>query len=183
MTQTATVPRGKRRGDPIVYAHDTVPVGAEALVRWHHPHRGLVSPVEFIDVAESTGLIVPLGDWGIGQACHQAQAWRADGVVDDAFYISVNLSTRQLSEPRLVEMVGCVLDDSGLSPGALVLEITESALMLDLEAGLARLRSFKDLGIQLALDDYGTGYSSLNRLENSRSISSRSTRASSTSSM
>ena len=149
---------------PIVNAHDTTPVGAEALVRWHHPRRGLVNPIDFVDVAESTGLIVPLGDWVLNQACRQARAWRQASVVDDAFYISVNLSARQLAEPSLVENVARALRDSGLPPDALVLEITESTLMLNFDAGFDRLQALKALGLRLALDDYGTGYSSLNRL-------------------
>jgi diguanylate cyclase (GGDEF)-like protein len=149
---------------PIVTAHDAIPVGAEALVRWNHPHRGLVPPAEFIGVAESTGLIVALGDWVLNHACRQTQAWRQEGVIDDDFYIAVNLSARQLAEPSLVDSVRRALIDSGLPPEALVLEITESVVMLDLDAGLARLHSLKDLGLRIALDDYGTGYSSLNRL-------------------
>jgi diguanylate cyclase (GGDEF)-like protein len=149
---------------PIVTAHDAIPTGAEALVRWNHPRRGLVLPAEFIGVAESTGLIVPLGNWVLNQACRQTQAWRQDGVVDDEFYIAVNLSARQLAEPTLVDTVIRALDDSGLPARALVLEITESTLMVNFDAGLARLWALKELGLGLALDDYGTGYSSLNRL-------------------
>jgi diguanylate cyclase (GGDEF)-like protein len=120
---------------PIVTAHDAIPVGAEALVRWNHPTRGLVMPdVEFIGVAESTGLIVALGDWVLNQACHQTQAWRHEGTINDDFYIAVNLSARQLAEPALVDNVRRALDGSGLPPRALVLEITESAVMLDLDA-------------------------------------------------
>ena len=149
---------------PIVKTHDATPVGAEALIRWHHPRRGLMVPNEFVDVAESAGLIVPLGDWVLNQACGQAQCWRQAGIVDDAFYISVNLSARQLAEPALVDTVARALQRSGLPASALVLEITETTLMLDFDAGLARLESLKSLGLRLALDDYGTGYSSLNRL-------------------
>jgi EAL domain-containing protein (putative c-di-GMP-specific phosphodiesterase class I) len=115
-------------------------------------------------VAESTGLIVALGASVLDEACRQTQAWRRAGVVDDTFYVSVNLSARELAEPTLVESVTRALRVSGLPPEALVLEITESTLMLDFDAGLARLRSLKALGLRLALDDYGTGYSSLNRL-------------------
>jgi diguanylate cyclase (GGDEF)-like protein/PAS domain S-box-containing protein len=149
---------------PVVDSHDATPVGAEALIRWHHPRRGLVNPVDFIDVAESTGLIVPLGDWILNEACRQVEAWRHAGVVDDGFYISVNLSARQLAEPNLVENVDRALGDSGLPPDVLVLEVTESTLMLDFDAGLARLQALKALGLRIALDDYGTGYSSLSRL-------------------
>ncbi len=148
----------------VVSVGDATPAGAEALIRWNHPRRGLVFPVEFISEAESTGLIVPIGDWILNEAIRQAQAWRRAGTVDDGFYVSVNLSPRQLAEPGLVENVSRALRDSGLPPHALVLEITESTLMLDLDASIARLRSLKDLGLRIALDDYGTGYSSLNRL-------------------
>jgi len=149
---------------PIVDARDGAPGGAEALARWRHPTRGLLPPSAFIDVAESTGLIVALGDWVLGEACRQTAAWRRDGTVDDDFYVSVNLSPRQLTEAGLVARVATCLCQSGLPPANLVLEITESTLMLDYEAALARLHALKDLGLRLALDDYGTGFSSLNRL-------------------
>jgi diguanylate cyclase (GGDEF)-like protein/PAS domain S-box-containing protein len=148
----------------LVNVGDAKPAGAEALIRWNHPDRGLVYPSEFIGIAESTGLIVPIGDWVLNEACRQTQVWRRDGTVDDDFYVSVNLSPRQLAEPTLVDDVVRALRDSGLPPRVLVLEITESTLMLDFDAGLARLRALKDLGLRIALDDYGTGYSSLNRL-------------------
>ena len=149
---------------PIVTAHNAIPVGAEALVRWNHPERGLVPPEEFIGFAESTGLIVALGDWVLNKACSQTQAWRHEGVISDDFYIAVNLSARQLAEPGLVDSVRRALRASGLPPKALVLEITESTVMLDPDVGLARLHALKELGLRIALDDYGTGYSSLNRL-------------------
>ena len=149
---------------PIVDVPEAMPAGAEALVRWHHPRRGLVGPAEFVKVAESAGLIVPLGTWVLNQACRQTQAWRVAGVVGDAFYISVNLSPRQLADPTLIETVERALRDSGLPPSALVLEITESTLMVDFDSSLARLQSLSELGLRLALDDYGTGYSSLSRL-------------------
>jgi len=149
---------------PIVGVRDAMPVGAEALVRWHHPQRGLVAPAEFVDAAESTGLIVAIGDWVLNEACRQAQAWRQAQTIDDAFYVSVNLSLRQLAEAKITDDVAQALRQSGLPPSALVLEITETALMLDFDASLARLQALKDLGVRLALDDFGTGYSSLNRL-------------------
>jgi diguanylate cyclase (GGDEF)-like protein len=149
---------------PIVRVSDTTPIGVEALVRWHHPHNGLLSPARFIDVAESTGLIVALGDWVLNQSCNQAQSWRTDGTVDDDFYISVNVSPRQLVEPRLVEEVARALRTSGLPPHALVLEITEGSIMLDFDSSLRRLNALRSLGVRIALDDFGTGYSSLNRL-------------------
>jgi diguanylate cyclase (GGDEF)-like protein/PAS domain S-box-containing protein len=151
---------------PIVSAQHATPVGAEALIRWNHPRYGMTPAIEFVEIAESTGLIVQLGEWVLNQACAQAQIWRAADVVDDSFYVSVNLSARQLVEPGVVESVRQALKISGLPARALVLEITESTLMLDYSASLTRLSALKALGLALALDDYGTGYSSLNRLAN-----------------
>ena len=149
---------------PIVTAHNSRVVGAEALVRWNHGRFGMIPAIEFIEIAESSRLIIVLGDWVLNMACAQAQSWRETGVVDESFYVSVNLSARQLGEPEIVDRVARALRDSGLPPSALVLEITESTLMLNFKAGLARLHSLRELGLRLALDDYGTGYSSLNRL-------------------
>jgi EAL domain-containing protein (putative c-di-GMP-specific phosphodiesterase class I) len=149
---------------PIIDTVAATTIGAEALVRWHHPTRGLVHPSEFIPVAESTGLIVPLGQWVLAEACRQAKAWRQNGVADEAFYISVNLSARQLQDPNLIIDVAAALDDSGLAASALVLEVTESVIIDDLDIALARLHALKDLGLRLAVDDFGTGYSSLSYL-------------------
>jgi diguanylate cyclase (GGDEF)-like protein/PAS domain S-box-containing protein len=151
---------------PIVSVHTATAIGAEALVRWHHPSRGLVNPVDFIPVAESTGLIVPLGKWVLTEACREAQSWRRSGLTDEAFYISVNLSARQLQDPALLDDVAAALQDSGLPAGAVVLEVTESAVMQDLDVAVARLQALKDLGLRLAVDDFGTGYSSLSYLRN-----------------
>ncbi len=150
---------------PILRISDQRPVGVEALIRWHHPRSGLVLPAEFIGEAEIAGLVVPIGDWVLSEACRQAQAWRVDGTTDDDFYISVNLAPRQLAEPTVIDAIARALHESGLPPGALVLEITESSLMLDQEVGLVRLSDVQDLGVRLALDDFGTGYSSLTRLQ------------------
>jgi diguanylate cyclase (GGDEF)-like protein len=150
---------------PIVGVRDSMPAGAEALVRWHHPRRGLVAPAEFVSAAESTGLIVAIGDWVLNEACRQAQSWRQARTTNDAFYVSVNLSPRQLAEANVVEYVARALRRSGLPPSALVLEMTETCFMPDFDAGLARLTALKDLGVRLAVDDFGTGYSSLNRLQ------------------
>jgi diguanylate cyclase (GGDEF)-like protein/PAS domain S-box-containing protein len=149
---------------PIVSAQTNIATGCEALVRWHHPRRGLLQPNTFIGLAEANGVIGPLGAWVLAAACGQAQTWRRDGIVGDGFYMSVNLSARQLAEPGLVDTVGRALETSGLPPEALVLEITESALMADFDAALDQLNALKRLGVRIALDDYGTGYSSLNRL-------------------
>jgi diguanylate cyclase (GGDEF)-like protein/PAS domain S-box-containing protein len=149
---------------PIVTAHDTRLVGVEALVRWNHGRLGMIPAIDFIEIAESTNLIIPLGEWVLNQACAQAQAWKEGGVVEDAFYVSVNLSAHQLADPLIVDKVARALGESKLPSKSLVLEITESVLMLDFEACLGRLNSLKSLGLRLAIDDYGTGYSTLHRL-------------------
>jgi diguanylate cyclase (GGDEF)-like protein/PAS domain S-box-containing protein len=172
LEMAADLRRGIERGElevfyqPIVNVHTSTAIGAEALVRWHHPSRGLMPPAEFIPIAESTGLIVPLGKWVLTQACRQAQSWRRSGLINDAFYISVNLSARQLQDPALLDDVTAAIQDSGLPARGLVLEVTESVLMEDLDAALARLQALKDLGLRLAVDDFGTGYSSLSYLRN-----------------
>jgi diguanylate cyclase (GGDEF)-like protein/PAS domain S-box-containing protein len=149
---------------PIVNVDSAATIGAEALVRWRHPSRGLVSPDEFIPVAESTGLIVPLGKWVLAEACRRVQSWKDVGVVDDAFYVSVNLSARQLQDPGLLDDVAFVLGETGLAAGVVVLEVTESIIMDDLESALECLHALKGLGLRLAIDDFGTGYSSLSYL-------------------
>jgi diguanylate cyclase (GGDEF)-like protein len=138
--------------------------GLEALVRWNHPTRGLVMPGGFIPVAEEAGMIVPLGVWVLGEACRQTAEWRRrlDGAAD--LWISVNLSTRQLLEPDLIDRVAEVLRESTLDPSALVLEITEGALMEDVEQTSFKLHALRGLGARLALDDFGTGSSSLGHL-------------------
>ena len=152
-------------------------VGAEALVRWHHPDRGMVSPGRFIPLAEETGLIVPLGDWVLREACRQAAVWAREG---RPLRVSVNLSARQLGERGLVPSVRAALDAAGLDPRWLDLELTESALIENLggkgldgkgldgrgtgETAADRLAALRALGIRLSVDDFGTGYSSLSYL-------------------
>jgi diguanylate cyclase (GGDEF)-like protein len=135
--------------------------GAEALVRWHHPDRGLVLPGEFIAVAEQSNQIVRLGRWVLAQACVQAVQWQQEYPSPTPRYVSVNLSGRQLADPDIVRTVRAVLTGSGLDPSLLVLEITESVLMEDVDVAVARLHALRELGIRLAVDDFGTGYSSL----------------------
>jgi diguanylate cyclase (GGDEF)-like protein/PAS domain S-box-containing protein len=149
---------------PIVATHTSRLIGAEALVRWNHPTRGLLDPSEFIPIAEATGLIVPLGRQVLLKATRQAQEWRQSHLVGDEFYVSVNLSTHQLQEPDLVDDISGALDTSGLPPAALVLEVTESAIIEDLDLTLPRLHAIRSLGVSLAVDDFGTGYSSLSYL-------------------
>ncbi len=134
--------------------------GVEALVRWQHPRRGIVSPLEFIPLAEENGLIVPLGRWAIQEACRQVRVWQKEIPVDEPIALNVNLSARQLRHPNIVRDIADALDDSGLLPSRLILEITESVLMVDTAATLNRLFQLKSLGVRLAVDDFGTGYSS-----------------------
>jgi diguanylate cyclase (GGDEF)-like protein/PAS domain S-box-containing protein len=139
-------------------------VGAEALVRWQHPTRGLLQPGDFIGVAEETGQIVELGRWVLEEACRQSARWRAELAYD--LGVSVNVSTRQIRRPGLVEDVRAALEASGLAPHALTLEITESALARRREEMTVILEEVTALGVVLALDDFGTGYSSLSLLRN-----------------
>jgi diguanylate cyclase (GGDEF)-like protein/PAS domain S-box-containing protein len=134
--------------------------GFEALVRWNHPVRGVISPADFIPLAESTGLIRPLGQWVLAEACRQGVAWGALAP-DRVLTMAVNVSGRQFDQPDLPAIVAGVLADTGLSPDRLCLEMTESVLMTDTEENLAVLLSLKEIGVKLAIDDFGTGYSSL----------------------
>lgn len=133
--------------------------GMEALIRWRHPERGLVAPTEFIPLAEETGLIIPIGEWVIRQACEHASAW--------AFPIpvAVNVSAKQLASGKLINTVASALASSGLQPDRLEMEITESVLMSDVKSCVVTLHALRDLGIRISMDDFGTGYSSLSYLQ------------------
>jgi diguanylate cyclase (GGDEF)-like protein len=137
-------------------------VGWEALLRWNHPVRGFVSPITFIPVAEDTGLIAPLGEWVLIEACRTAAAWSGGSLADCR--LSVNLSCRQFAQARLEEKIDQVLERSGLPPTRLELEITETVLMDDPQRAINLLRRLKEKGISIAIDDFGTGYSSLSYL-------------------
>ncbi len=137
--------------------------GFEALVRWHHPLRGYVTPGVFLPLAEETGLIVQIGRWVLADACRQAARWGL--ATGDAPSVSVNLAARQLDSESLMDDVRAALAASGLQPSRLILEITESDVMRDPELALARLKALKALGVKLAIDDFGTGYSSLSHLQ------------------
>ena len=138
-------------------------VGFEALLRWHHPELGTVSPVRFIPIAEETGLIIPIGEWVLREACRQNKAWQDAGL--PPVVVAVNLSAVQFRQHDLVPQVAEVLSESGLSPRWLELEVTESALMHNIDHVIKVLHSLKDLGVLLSIDDFGTGYSSLNYLK------------------
>src|SRR5207253_663135 len=133
--------------------------GAEALLRWQHPRLGLLAPNRFIDLAEETGAIVPIGRWVLKEACARAAAW------DGSYSIAVNLSARQFSDPGLLATVEEALRESGLDPALLELEITESMVMLEPEAAAQTMRKLRALGTRLSMDDFGTGYSSLGYLK------------------
>lgn len=138
-------------------------VGVEALVRWEHPQRGLVSPAEFIPVAERTGLIADIDAWVMRQACQQMCQWRQAGV--ELSFVAVNVSSRLFARRELYQQVAQVLRETGLAPACLELEVTESAVMDDPEVALEQMHRLRELGVCLAIDDFGTGYSSLLRLK------------------
>ncbi|OGI45303.1 MAG: hypothetical protein A2V92_04195 [Candidatus Muproteobacteria bacterium RBG_16_65_31] len=137
--------------------------GAEALLRWQHPRKGLILPLEFIPLLEETGLIVPVGRWVLHTACAQAKTWIEAG--HRGLRVAVNLSARQFKQPKLVDVIAATLEETGLDPRHLDLELTESILLEQTEDSLAALRRLHDMGIHLALDDFGTGYSSLGYLK------------------
>ena len=140
--------------------------GLEALIRWHHPEHGLISPLDFVPLAEETGMIRTIGDWVLRTATQAARSWQNDrGPTGERLTIGVNLSARELHEPGLVDCVDAALRGSGLRPVDLTLEITESVLMHDTKAAIIRLNELKGLGVRLAIDDFGTGYSSLSYLK------------------
>ncbi len=134
-------------------------IGAEALVRWRDPKRGLISPVEFIPIAEETGLIIPMGEWVMHEAARQSQAWLAEGL--DISSIAVNLDGAQISRSNIIATVEHVLADTGIEPARLELEITESLLLENAEGGMGTVAVLHEMGISVAIDDFGTGYSSL----------------------
>jgi EAL domain-containing protein (putative c-di-GMP-specific phosphodiesterase class I) len=144
---------------PLVRLDTREIIGAEALVRWQHPDRALLPPAEFIDVAEDTGLIVPLGRWVVEQAVRDAAEWQV--VAGRRLSVSANLSPRQLHDPDLIAIVAATLHDAGLAPEALAIEITENLLMKDAELARSRIAALRSMGVRIAVDDFGTGYSSL----------------------
>lgn len=138
-------------------------IGVEALVRWRHPERGLVSPAQFIQIAEESGFIVPIGRWVLGEACRQARVWQDTGL--PPLRIAVNISAVELRAKGFVAGVGAILNETRLEPRYLELELTETFLMQDSKSTVTVLQAIKDMGIHLALDDFGTGYSSLSYLK------------------
>ena len=150
---------------PIVEMHTEKVRGVEALIRWNHPTRGFVMPDRFIQLAEQTGQIVPIGRWVLNEACNQVMRWRKEHGADAPQTIAVNLSVRQLHDPKLLEDVADALSASGLEPEALTLEITESMLIEETDRGSRALDQLKAMKVKVAIDDFGTGYSSLSYLK------------------
>ncbi len=148
---------------PIVKLQSGEIIGVEALIRWQHPKLGWISPDQFISIAEANGLIESIGNWVLKVACLDRKAWRNKGLCP--IRISINLSARQLEHPDLVKHIGQILNDTETSAADLELEITESALMGDIERSIETLTQLRNQGISLALDDFGTGYSSLSYLK------------------
>jgi len=137
-------------------------IGAEALIRWHHPLRGLIAPAEFISIAEQTGMINPIGKWVLDQACKDAVHWRSCG--QQPFYVAVNVSAVQLRNPEFAKDVAAALHNAGLDPHELHIEITETSLMQNEEAAAIVIRELQEQGVEVWMDDFGTGYSSLSYL-------------------
>jgi diguanylate cyclase (GGDEF)-like protein len=137
-------------------------VGMEALVRWRHPEMGLISPLEFIPLAEETGLIVPIGEWILRRSCAQSRLWRDKGF---NLHVAVNLSARQFQEPNLSQMVTEIIEETGFNPSFLNLEVTESSIMKNAESAVKTLGELRGMGIKISIDDFGTGYSSLGYLK------------------
>jgi len=171
MTTEHSLHRAIERSELMLYYQPVVdivtaePVGVEALIRWQHPEQGLVAPYRFIPVAEESGLIIPIGEWVLEEACRQLCDWQRGCGTGPRGSVDVNLSARQIDHPELVDTVERILASTGLPPENLTLEITESALMKDAASALQVLRALKGLGVVLAIDDFGTGYSSLSYLQ------------------
>ncbi|HST50843.1 MAG TPA: EAL domain-containing protein [Pyrinomonadaceae bacterium] len=149
---------------PIVSLGDFRLRGFEALVRWQHPERGFISPMDFIPVAEETGMIIQIGEFVLREACRQMQQWQKGFPADPPLYVTVNLSSKQFSQTTLISKVGMILQETGVRPQSVKLEITESVVMENIDTATDMLRQLRALGVQLAIDDFGTGYSSLSYL-------------------
>jgi EAL domain-containing protein (putative c-di-GMP-specific phosphodiesterase class I) len=150
---------------PIVALDDEAIVGMEALVRWEHPRHGLLPPAAFLPLAEETGLIVPLGRLVLRSACHSLRRWQRTQRRHRNLYVSVNLGAQEINAPGLARDVKTILDDTGLDPSSLILEVTEGVLLATDDQMMTQLRMLKRLGVRLAIDDFGTGYSALNYLQ------------------
>ncbi|OGB32905.1 MAG: hypothetical protein A3F78_00085 [Burkholderiales bacterium RIFCSPLOWO2_12_FULL_61_40] len=168
MNMEASMRRGLERGEFKLHYQPKIElgtqriVGAEALVRWQHPQIGLIHPIEFIPLAEESGLILPLGEWVLAEACRQQVTWKNQGLGE--LRVAINMSPRQFRQEDLAERVAAVFAETGADPTYLTLELTESMVMQDVNSTLMALRTLKQLGLTISLDDFGTGYSSLSYL-------------------
>jgi diguanylate cyclase (GGDEF)-like protein/PAS domain S-box-containing protein len=159
------------RGELLLYYQPVVELstgrlsGVESLLRWRHPVRGMVMPAEFVPLAEENGTIIQIGLWALERACYQVKAWQADPGITPALTVSVNLSARQFKHPDLVASVASILERTGVSPGSLKLEITETVGMEDAEQTTVMLNELRELGVSIALDDFGMGHSALSYLK------------------
>ena len=164
----AAMRRGLERGEFLLHYQPKIDlsshriIGAEALIRWQHPQIGLVHPIEFIHLAEETGLIIPLGEWVVKEVCLQQVRWREQGLAP--MKIGINMSARQFRQEDLAERIAAVFASTQADPTQFILELTESMVMHDVDSNLVALRALKQLGVSLSLDDFGTGYSSLSYL-------------------
>jgi diguanylate cyclase (GGDEF)-like protein/PAS domain S-box-containing protein len=149
---------------PIVSLEDWRIAGFEALIRWEHPQQGFISPIQFVPVAEETGLILPIGEWIMRQSCRQLHEWHQQFPIQPPLTLSVNLSGKQFMQPDLIKVIEGILAETGLDAASLKIEITESAIIENIDAATEILRQLKSLGIRISLDDFGTGYSSLSYL-------------------
>jgi EAL domain-containing protein (putative c-di-GMP-specific phosphodiesterase class I) len=140
-------------------------MGFEALIRWHHPKRGFLLPMEFIPLAEETGLIIPLSLWIIREACRQMRIWQQQAPSESPLIVSVNISPKHFKNANFVDQIITILDETTLNPEHLALEITETVIMDNTDRMIAVLSQLKDLGIKIHIDDFGTGYSSLSYLQ------------------
>jgi len=147
---------------PFIDQNDKI-VGMESLIRWQHPQEGMISPGEFIPIAEETGLIIEIGDWVLREACRQLKKWHSYGY--DDLYIAVNIAPQQFREVDFVEKIKQVLDETGLEGENLELEITERTAVSDINYTIEVLKELQELGVRIAMDDFGTGYSSLSFLK------------------
>ena len=168
--QSADLRRALERREFVLYYQPEVDlrsrriIGLEALIRWRHPERGLVAPMDFIPFAEECGMILPIGDWGLAEACNQIQIWREEDPRHASLRVCVNLSARQFLREGLADHVESLLEQSGTSSRQLGLEMTESSLMPNMQTAQEVLEALRALGISLSMDDFGTGYSSLSYL-------------------
>jgi EAL domain-containing protein (putative c-di-GMP-specific phosphodiesterase class I) len=149
---------------PIVALDTGQVAGVEALVRWQHPERGLIAPGEFIEIAEENGAILPIGRWVLREACQHAGNWQREGLTPRGIFLCVNVSAREVQQADFVDAVRTTLEEAGMEPASLMLEITETALLKATTPTMATLAELRLLGVKVVIDDFGTGYFSLSHL-------------------